>query len=157
VKSFCLRAVLTVLLGFTGVAVVATPSAASVEAIAVAPSFDQRILYWTNTARLNHGLPPLRLGSCLDGYAERWTRHMAAQDDYRHQELRPMLIDCHKRTVGENIAWSRNMTARQVVRMWMNSPGHRTHILSRSFRTIGIAAWKSSDSGIVYVTQDFGG
>lgn len=154
-KDICVRAVVTVLLSVTGVLVTATPSGASVEALAVAPRYDERILYWTNVARANHGLRPLRLVSCLDGYAERWTRHMAAEDDYRHQPLRPLLIGCDKTLVGENIAWSIDMTARQVVRMWMRSPGHRAHILSRSFRTIGIAAWTSSDTGRRYTTQDF--
>jgi uncharacterized protein YkwD len=43
------------------------------------------------------------------------------------------------RTVGENIAWGggRYATPRSIVRMWMNSPGHRANILGRAYRDAG--------------------
>lgn len=45
-------------------------------------------------------------------------------------------------TIGENIAWASDggATPRDVVRMWMRSPGHRKNILRRSFKEQALAA-----------------
>lgn len=47
--------------------------------------------------------------------------------------------------------------AKGLVERWMNSPGHRGNILSRSFRFLGVgcALGKLGDSEVFYVTQDF--
>lgn len=48
-----------------------------------------------------------------------------------------------KRRIGENLAYvsSRNgrQAAKEVVSMWMNSPGHRASLLSPSFSRVGVA------------------
>ncbi len=54
---------------------------------------------------------------------------------------------------GENIAYGQSTPA-QVMRDWMNSPGHRNNILSGSFSQIGVGLAKSS-SGVYYWTQQF--
>ncbi|HSK15647.1 MAG TPA: CAP domain-containing protein [Gaiellaceae bacterium] len=42
---------------------------------------------------------------------------------------------------GENVAWGApGLSARQTVRSWMRSPGHRANLLNRSWRRIGVAA-----------------
>jgi len=143
---------------FSGPAPAAPAAVAPPEVYAVPSKYDWKVLKWTNVARTNHDRKPLKMGACLDGYAERWTRHMAATDTFEHQDLGPILIGCHRHTVGENIAYGTGtLTARQVVRLWMHSPGHRANILDRDFTAIGIAAWRSADTGRTYVTQDFGG
>jgi uncharacterized protein YkwD len=43
------------------------------------------------------------------------------------------------------------LTPRAVMRAWMNSPGHRANILSRSFRHIGV---RRSGNGTLYWTMD---
>jgi uncharacterized protein YkwD len=42
--------------------------------------------------------------------------------------------------VGENLAWGSHGYSRPsvIMRMWMNSPGHRANILNGSFREIGV-------------------
>ena len=54
---------------------------------------------------------------------------------------------------GENIAYGQQ-TAAEVVKVWMNSPGHRANILSKSFSHIGVGAAKMSN-GTLYWTQMF--
>lgn len=54
---------------------------------------------------------------------------------------------------GENIAYGQRTPA-EVMNGWMNSPGHRNNILSRSFTQIGVGAAKNS-SGVLYWTQQF--
>jgi uncharacterized protein YkwD len=63
-------------------------------------------------------------------------------------------------TVGENIGWGGGYlgTPREMVRAWMDSPGHRTNILNRRFRDIGIGivvGTPSGPGGATYTT-DFG-
>ena len=63
---------------------------------------------------------------------------------------------------GENIAWASggSGTPKNMVRSWMNSPGHRANILSGRFNEIGIGYGKGTISnkntnGAV-MTTDFG-
>jgi uncharacterized protein YkwD len=43
-------------------------------------------------------------------------------------------------TVGENLAWvTLGSTPRQVLRAWMQSPGHRANLLDTRFRHTGVA------------------
>lgn len=43
-------------------------------------------------------------------------------------------------SVGENLAWGsgRQATPREIMRAWMNSPGHKRNILTPGFRHVGI-------------------
>ena len=66
--------------------------------------------------------------------------------------------------VGENLVWaSPNLTAKQAVKMWMNSPPHRANLLSSNWREIGLSAVYSPDAPGSYqdlaatiLTADFG-
>lgn len=63
--------------------------------------------------------------------------------------------------LGENIGWGSGSraTPRSMVSDWMGSRGHRSNILARRFRVIGIgvaAGAPTGDSGATYAT-DFGG
>lgn len=53
--------------------------------------------------------------------------------------------------LGENIAWSTSdsASAREIVKMWMGSPGHRVNILRKQFKEQAISA--------VYVDAPLGG
>jgi uncharacterized protein YkwD len=65
--------------------------------------------------------------------------------------------------VGENLVWGNGSlaTPQQAVASWMNSPEHRTIMLSRSFREVGIGFVVGSPTGgdegnsAIY-TADFG-
>ena len=54
---------------------------------------------------------------------------------------------------GENIAYGQP-TAQAVMTAWMNSPGHRSNILSPAYNQIGVGVAKTS-SGVYYWTQQF--
>lgn len=141
-----------------GVLGASSASAAAPEYTAVTSTYDAQVLRYTNVNRARHGLKPLRPSPCQDRFAQNWARHMAAKDLFQHQALRPILRTCDKHTVGENIArGSGTVTATQVVRMWMNSPGHRANILNKHYRYLAVDAYRSNDSGQMYITQEFGG
>jgi uncharacterized YkwD family protein/spore coat assembly protein SafA len=54
---------------------------------------------------------------------------------------------------GENIAYGQR-TPQEVMNSWMNSPGHRSNILSPTYNQIGVGVAKTS-SGTYYWTQMF--
>jgi uncharacterized protein YkwD len=67
-------------------------------------------------------------------------------------------------SVGENLVWaSPDLTAKQAVKMWMNSAPHRANLLSTQWREIGLSAVYSPDApgdfrdqAATIVTADFG-
>ena len=64
------------------------------------------------------------------------------------------------RALGETLAMlggCRRGSARQIVRMWMNSPGHRAILLSSKFRRIGVGRRTGTlgSSRVCLVTADF--
>ena len=54
---------------------------------------------------------------------------------------------------GENIAYGQRTPA-EVMNDWMNSPGHRSNIMSGSFSEIGVGLAKNKN-GVCYWTQQF--
>ncbi|GHU38854.1 hypothetical protein FACS1894105_13200 [Clostridia bacterium] len=56
-------------------------------------------------------------------------------------------------SAAENIAMGQK-NASEAMKSWMNSPGHRANILSRTVTEIGVGAAKTSN-GTLYFTQMF--
>lgn len=54
---------------------------------------------------------------------------------------------------GENIAWGQKTPA-EVMKGWMNSPGHKANILNPKFKSIGVGYYQNA-SGVNYWTQLF--
>lgn len=58
---------------------------------------------------------------------------------------------------GENIAYVTDFpTAEKIMKMWMDSPGHRENILRPEFTEIGVGVVKSGRTGATYFCQVFG-
>lgn len=55
---------------------------------------------------------------------------------------------------AENIALGQ-LTARQVMDSWMNSPGHRANILNANYNQIGVGVARKGSQGPFYFTQIF--
>lgn len=116
-------------------------------------SYADRVLALTNRERTSRGLRALSFSSCADGYANSWAGTLAAVGSLSHQALSPILTACRARGVGENVAYG-NVTAEQLVQMWMDSAGHRANILNASFTHLGVGDVTTS-SGRVYGVQVF--
>ncbi len=109
----------------------------------------------TNAAREAHDRRPLRVNRCLKTFARKQAAAMARKSEMYHQDLGPILRECHLVYVGENVAYG-YPTGWSVVRQgWMRSPGHRANILNRRFRLVAVAA-RRDDRGIWYAAQVFG-
>ncbi len=108
----------------------------------------------TNVARTRNSLRTLRTNQCLHRFATRQANSMARKDSMYHQNLRPLLEQCHLRLAGENVAYGFTGGA-DTVNGWMHSPGHRANILNSGYRFVAVAATQSA-SGRWYAAQVFG-
>jgi uncharacterized protein YkwD len=159
--------------GFT-VAVPAAASASSCpgaddEVGAVSNDISARATFCLiNEQRASHGVPRLRRNARLDLASQRHARSMAARNFFEHGNFvgrirsANYLQGARAWRLGENIAWGSGVLGMpsEIVDAWMHSPGHRSNILNRGFREIGIGVAPGTpargyDDGGTYAT-DFG-
>jgi uncharacterized protein YkwD len=126
-----------------------------------------------NRRRATHGVRPLRVNGPLMRAARGHSIDMVGRGYFSHdtpQGVSPFTRMLHagyaaKRracALGENIAAATGpfSTPASIVRMWMNSPGHRANILSPTYRDTGLGVAYGYPGarhlrGATY-TQDFG-
>lgn len=102
------------------------------EAATAAPTrAEKALIRAVNNARANHGVRRLRLGSTLQAGAHRWARYLLTHETFFHGSLAS--------GVTENIGWltCRSGWPRVMVRMWLDSPAHRSNLLDRGARRLG--------------------
>lgn len=136
----------------TAIALVVVPSSPA-EAMS-ASTFDKRLHKQTNKARKVRDIRTLKHDKCLNRYAQRQARRMAAKQQMYHQNLRPVLRKCGQRAVAENVAYGFR-TPRSNIKAWLNSPGHRRNMLNRGFNRLGVGVVKD-DRGVMWTVQVFG-
>ena len=127
-------------------------------------SIEHRVFDLINDERAHYGRSPLAWVERVADSARYHSRDMATNAYFNHADLagkrattRIEMFGLNDwRQVGENIAWlsGGDDPAARVVRLWMESPGHRENILNRSFRESGIGLARSND-GKLYLTQVF--
>ena len=139
-----------------GALAVPAPAAALADGSAAAEAADYRqdARSATNEVRVRHDRARLDPGRCLQTYAARHSRRMAAQERIWHQDLHRVLRECRLSFAGENVATG-FPDGDAVVRAWMNSPDHRRNIVERGFRRMEVVARQGED-GRWYATQLFG-
>ncbi|MFD6987987.1 CAP domain-containing protein [Streptomyces sp. NPDC059943] len=115
----------------------------------------------TNRERTAAGLRPLAGDPRLTTAAQAHSDEMVARGFYSHTSPdgrqpwdRAAAAGCTHRGIGENIACGQRSAA-EVVRGWMDSPGHRANILKPDFTHIGIGFRGGGEAG-TYWTQLFG-
>ncbi|WP_328773756.1 CAP domain-containing protein [Streptomyces sp. NBC_00286] len=119
------------------------------------------VIALTNAERASAGLPPLAPDPLLTAAAQAHSADMVGRAFYSHTSPdgsepwhRAAAAGSTRRTIGENIACGQRSPA-EVVRGWMNSPGHRANILKPAFTHIGIGFAGGGSAG-TYWTQLFG-
>ena len=136
-------------------AVLVASPAAPAQARTAESTYQSAITVTTNQARLARDRVKLRGDACVQRFAVRQAKRMAAQERMFHQDLGPILKDCGLSRVGENVAYGYLTGVDVVLRGWMRSEGHRANILDRRFRLLGSGARRSED-GTWYAAQVFG-
>ncbi len=124
------------------------------------------VISWTNTRRANNGgLPPLTENALLDAAALKKAQDMFAKQYFAH--VSPAGVDAGELVlnagydyilVGENLALGNFADDQDLVRGWMDSPGHRANILNTRFTEIGVAVVRGTYEGrtVWMAVQEFG-
>jgi uncharacterized protein YkwD len=123
---------------------------------------ERALLDAMNAARAEHGLGPLRMSDKLNKAATRHSNSMGRNGYMSHDLYTPSLPDnwtplstwlrwywpgpgYTSWRMGENIAWGvPDLSKRDAMGFWMNSPGHRANILG-DFNRVGISAVRVQD------------
>jgi uncharacterized protein YkwD len=138
------------------------------------PTLEEQVLAAINEARRQIGLAPLRSNPVLAAAARGHSLSMAERGYFQHASATgsPFWYRLQSKyghpgrywSVGENLAWAApNISAEQVLDLWMKSPPHRKNMLSRSWRDIGVggvfvqpAPGVFGGTSATIVTVDFG-
>ena len=125
---------------------------------------ERSLLGAVNDVRADHNLRPLKVDPKLLAAARAYSATMIAQDVFTHGAFAERLARSGARgpAFGENLAWGtgRYAGARNIVRMWMNSPGHRANLLRPGWTRVGIGARVGhflGYPGATVITADFAG
>ena len=97
-----------------------------------------------NEARAAYGVPLLRYDRGLQRAARAHSRDMLRRGYFAHGRLerRAEVFRLRGPLIGENLAWGAGgvLDARAIVDAWLASPTHRSNLLRRGFRRVGVAA-----------------
>jgi uncharacterized protein YkwD len=109
--------------------------------------FSLEVAKLTNQVRAQYGLSKLHFNCSLYSAAKAHTADMVRMRRIGHTGSDGSSIGHRvKRSgyqysrVGENVAYGTS-TPQGVVRLWMNSAGHRQNILNPAFNEIGVGYW----------------
>lgn len=112
-----------------------------------------------NSVRRKYGRPPLRFDTRLTAAAQLHSRDMARHQRVTHKGSNGSSFAQRIRQQGYSGAMAENVGAgpnvKNLMRRWMNSPGHRKNILNPRYRDFGIGYVKGGRTW--YWTQTFGG
>ncbi len=135
---------------------------------AEAPLRTARVLHLVNAVRASGTrcggrefgpVPPVKLSTALTDVAYHHASDMAAHDYFEHEDLaghtpadRVRAVGYREKLVGENIAYG-PQSADEVVRGWLDSPGHCENIMDSRFAEMGVAfaAGQAAKRGLYWV------
>lgn len=130
---------------------------------------EKRMLDLHNKARADRGLSRFCVHPALQKAARAHSTDMINRDYFSHNtkgsgktfSTRIKEAGYRYRTAGENIAGGSGTlgSADSIFKSWMNSTGHRTNILNKNFKEIGIGAATGNykgTNGYTMWTSDFG-
>jgi uncharacterized protein YkwD len=159
------------------VAAIAAPTASASTSSKgrAAESLERSIVTELNAVRVERALRPLRPIPQLHAAAERHSREMLARGYFSHASPDGGSFSTRVRrfyrppargryAVGENLLWrSPSVSASRVVSLWLNSPEHRSILLSPRWRDVGVGAVHAASAPgmfggapVTMVTADFG-
>ncbi len=120
-------------------------------------AFEQEVVKLTNAERTKAGLAPFKTDDKLMAAAREKSQDMQSKNYFSHTSPtfgspfdRMKALGITYKSAGENIAQGQR-TPQEVVKAWMDSPGHRANILNEKFTHIGVGYVKSGN----YWTQQF--
>jgi uncharacterized protein YkwD len=128
------------------------------------PKLAAEVVKLVNDYRSKQGLARVSSSPALTKAAMWKSGHMARYNYFSHEDAAPAnrstgerLLACGYRagSWAENIAFG-HTSAREVMRGWVNSPGHRKNLDNPKYNAIGVGAVKAPRNGPIYWSQAFG-
>ncbi|AKA61530.1 secreted LysM/SCP-PR1 domain protein [Bacillus phage Stahl] len=123
-------------------------------------SYEQQVIKLVNAERAKAGLKPLKENWELSRVAEFKSKDMRDNNYFDHNSKTygsPFTMiknfGISYKTAGENIAAGQK-TPEEVMKSWMNSPGHKANILNAGYTQIGVGYVTGGSYGS-YWTQQF--
>ncbi len=122
------------------------------------------LVEYTNDARFESDLPPLVRSPLLDLAAKKKAEDMIAKGYFAHyspEGVTPWhwldVAGYRYESAGENLAID-FFDSKDVVRAWLDSPGHRRNIMKQKYTEIGMAVATGQFEGqkTIFVVQFFG-
>jgi uncharacterized protein YkwD len=124
---------------------------------------EKRTLHLLNRARKSYGLKKLCVHPKLQRAARAHSKDMIRRDYFAHGNVGARLrsYGYHGRTYAENIGGGSRARGRPraVLERWMKSSAHRSNILYKRFREVGVGVTDGNYRGIrgyTMYTVDFG-
>lgn len=141
----------------------------SVEAVqAVNEGYEQRVVELVNQERAGHGLPPLKRTQAYELAARYHATDLGHDDYFDHPTYDrvdgDLVLQCDTWQRISNFVAGANAenaaagsgTPEDVMRLWMDSGGHRDNILNTYSWEIGVGYFEGSGQYNTYWVQDFG-
>lgn len=129
------------------------------QAVSRVTADEQRAFDLLNADRAANGLTPLKLNLAVTAVAERHAQDEINRNFFDHNNPDGQSPFDRMRSAGisfgyagENLAINQNVTVAEQA--FMNSPGHRSNILSPQYTEVGIGV-RYNPQGSVYVVQNF--
>lgn len=116
------------------------------------PAAERALRTLTNEFRAANGMGPLRASARLTRAARRHSVRMAREDFFGHSSAGGGFPWARSRAAGENLALAESPEV--AMELLKGSSTHRRTLLSRTYRRIGIGAFRTC-TGALLVTQDF--
>lgn len=121
-------------------------------------AFIRQVVDLVNAERAKEGLAPLTINTKVQAAAQ--VRARECEQSFSHTRPNGSSFatalkeqNVSYRSAGENIAWGQR-SPEEVMKGWMNSPGHRANIMNPNFTTIGVGYYQNAN-GTNYWCQLF--
>jgi uncharacterized protein YkwD len=122
------------------------------------PAGEKQLVELINQERSREGLQPLEIDERLTQAARKHTEQMVKHKGLSHQfdgepsvQMRAADENLRSDRQAENVALEMDVAGAHAI--LMNSPPHRTNILSPKYNAVGVGVMRSGD--LLYVTEDF--
>ncbi|KMZ54616.1 CAP domain-containing protein [Dorea sp. D27] len=121
-------------------------------------TFAEQVVTLVNAERAKEGLPALKMAEDVSRAALVRAKETEISFSHTRPDGRGFNTALTEQGVkfrgaGENIAWGQK-TPEEVMKGWMNSPGHRANIMNSRYTTIGVGHYQNQ-KGTNYWTQLF--
>jgi uncharacterized protein YkwD len=121
----------------------------------------RNVLYYTNEERAKHGLTALTWDEEVAKVAQKYSEYMAKNKFLAHEGIdgstpKTRMKDGEIKgytNLGENLGMGID-NAKDIVKAWMESKGHRENILRPEYTHLGVGVARS-DNGHLFWTQNF--